>query len=130
MGEPSRYVAASDSLGRVLLLERATLVQLRVWKGYRSVQCGWLDALAPGGGLSAVLAIHAPRRELVEMWAVPAGVRLRAIATGMAHGGSRSRCAIYSLSEPALLLILSCSLIRMCSSLISAWTSMRWRKNC
>ena len=82
MGEPSRYVAASDSLGRVLLLERATLVQLRVWKGYRSVQCGWLDALAPGGGLRAVLAIHAPRRELVEMWAVPAGVRLRAIATG------------------------------------------------
>ena len=75
----------------MLLLERATLVQLRVWKGYRSVQCGWLDALAPGGGLRAVLAIHAPRRELVEMWAVPAGVRLRAIATGPPAAGCSRR---------------------------------------
>lgn len=168
-----RFVAASDSLGRVVLLEPRTLVVLRVWKGYRDAVCAWVDqpvmsevgsaagpeigqpamteigsAAAPGMGrigaeygqgagggavccrggsdpsiapgmargtgavgasgsggsgsgggvgsggicgmvqgraslgVGAVLVILAPRREMLELWAVPSGVRLRAVATG------------------------------------------------
>jgi len=62
-----RFVAATDSLGRVMLLEPRTLVVLRVWKGYRDAQCAWLDAR---DGAGALLAIHAPRRELLELWAL------------------------------------------------------------
>ena len=115
-----RYIAASDTLGRVVLLEPRTLVVLRVWKGYRDAACAWLDAPVgnvpaaaahmPGGdkmhpgGVRAVLAIHAPRRELLELWAIPSGVRLRAMATG-------AGCALLGTAPP---LIAQASLERGC----------------
>ena len=61
---PGGYLAVStDGLGRILLLDTADLRVLRVWKGYRDVQCGWFTARedppemtklssSPGGGNS------------------------------------------------------------------------------
>lgn len=34
-------VAASDELGRVLLLDVEDFFVLRMWKGYRESECGW-----------------------------------------------------------------------------------------
>ena len=73
-----RWAAATDSLGRVLLLEARTLVVLRLWKGYRDAQVGWCG----GGGGGLALAIYAPRRGLLELWRVPLGARLHACAVG------------------------------------------------
>ncbi|GAX73976.1 hypothetical protein CEUSTIGMA_g1426.t1 [Chlamydomonas eustigma] len=38
-----RLLASVDSLGRVMLLEGRSLHVIRMWKGYRDAQCGWLQ---------------------------------------------------------------------------------------
>ncbi len=90
LAEPCRrWVAASDSLGRVLLLEARTLVVLRIWKGYRDAQCGWV--VDQDG--SALMVIYAPRRGLLELWEVPAGPR--SLATVVGQG-----CQLISTQTP------------------------------
>jgi hypothetical protein len=84
-----RWVAASDSLGRVLLLEARTLVVLRIWKGYRDAQCGWV--VDQDG--SAHMVIYAPRRGLLELWEAPAGPR--SLATVVGQG-----CQLISTQPP------------------------------
>ena len=41
-----RWLAATDTFGRVLLLEPRSLVCMRLFKGYRDAQCGWTAATA------------------------------------------------------------------------------------
>ena len=92
-----RWLAATDTLGRVLLLESRSLVMVRVWKGYRDAQCGWTEAAAVGcvgdGTLAgddgcagrpsaSLLVVYAPRRELLEIWPVPRGGRVCACTVG------------------------------------------------
>ena len=38
-----RWLAATDTLGRVLLLEPKSLVCVRLFKGYRDAQCAWAE---------------------------------------------------------------------------------------
>ena len=89
-------LAAPDALGRVLLVDGARMAALRMWKGYRGAQCGW--ALPPPGHAWArhglLLAIYAPRRELVEVWAPRAGVRVAARRLDGGGGGSGSGGAV------------------------------------
>ena len=76
-----RWIAATDTLGRVTLLEPRSLVAVRLWKGYREALCGWTDTAAVvaggnegGSGTSSrsmrakvpLLVIYAPRRGLLE----------------------------------------------------------------
>ncbi len=84
-----RWLAVTDSLGRVALLEPKSLVLLRLWKGYRDAQCGWTDAAAAncvceaGGCTTAsLLVIYAPRRGLIEVWRAPSGGRVYACNVG------------------------------------------------
>ncbi|KNC75150.1 hypothetical protein SARC_12316 [Sphaeroforma arctica JP610] len=66
------------------------LVYLRVWKGYREAQCGWIevkeepqqDTTHPLRSIT-LLVMLAPRRKLMEVWRVlPTCVRLRAVDVG------------------------------------------------
>ena len=105
-----RWLAATDTLGRVALLEPRSLVAVRLWKGYREALCGWTDTAAVvvggnEGGAAAgavgadsgsssgsnsrsmrakvpLLVIYAPRRGLLELWRVPTGGRVCACTVG------------------------------------------------
>ncbi|KAL5989682.1 hypothetical protein ACLOJK_010575 [Asimina triloba] len=91
---PSGTLAAiTDSLGRILLLDTQALVVVRLWKGYRDASCLFMEMLvdqdtaspsSPYYGHSKndyclCLAIHAPRKGIVEVWKMRIGPRLLTI---------------------------------------------------
>ncbi|KAG9447894.1 hypothetical protein H6P81_014022 [Aristolochia fimbriata] len=92
---PSGSLAAiTDSLGRILLLDTQALVVVRLWKGYRDASCLFMEMLVGKDGSSSsnsayheqsksdyclCLAIHAPRKGIVEVWKMRLGPRLLAI---------------------------------------------------
>ena len=90
--------AATDSYGRVMVVCLKTLRPIRMWKGYRDAQVAWIRS--PDGDDILHLAIFAPRRGLLELWAasesppwlsriaaerVPNGSNARLIAEGTAR---------------------------------------------
>ncbi|GAV60718.1 hypothetical protein CFOL_v3_04247 [Cephalotus follicularis] len=91
---PSGTLAAvTDSLGRILLLDTQALVVVRLWKGYRDASCLFMEMLVnrdSSGSSSSYyepvksdyclcLAIHAPRKGIVEVWQMRTGPRLLTI---------------------------------------------------
>lgn len=91
---PSGTLAAiTDSLGRILLLDTQALVVVRLWKGYRDASCLFVEMLAKKdiessrsayhehvkNDYSLCLAIHAPRKGIVEIWQMRTGPRLLTI---------------------------------------------------
>jgi len=91
--------AVADSLGRVLLVDVRAVVVVRLWKGYRDAHCLFLDAPVDGRAsyadtnkphplsqrwqeFSLCLAIHAPRRGVVEVWQMRHGSRVAVIRDG------------------------------------------------
>ncbi|KAK4748106.1 hypothetical protein SAY87_014692 [Trapa incisa] len=93
---PSGTLAAiTDSLGRILLLDTQALVVVRLWKGYRDANCLFMEMLvnkkSNTAGTSSThyaatksdyclcLAIHAPRKGIIEVWQMRTGPRLLAI---------------------------------------------------
>ncbi|CAB1100113.1 unnamed protein product [Ectocarpus sp. CCAP 1310/34] len=45
LGPSGRLAAAADGFGRVMLVDCATRQILRMWKGVRDAQCGWLEVV-------------------------------------------------------------------------------------
>ncbi|KAL1536779.1 rab3 GTPase-activating protein non-catalytic subunit-like isoform X1 [Salvia divinorum] len=91
---PSGSLAAiTDSLGRILLLDTKALVVVRLWKGYRDASCLFVEMLASKDKAASrpayyehtksdyclCLAIHAPRKGIVEVWQMRTGHRLLTI---------------------------------------------------
>ncbi|XP_052207557.1 uncharacterized protein LOC127811595 [Diospyros lotus] len=91
---PSGTLAAiTDSLGRILLLDTQALVVVRLWKGYRDASCLFMEMLVnrdtkeptsayyehEKGDYCLCLAIHAPRKGIVEVWQMRTGPRLLTI---------------------------------------------------
>nr|XP_027064178.1 rab3 GTPase-activating protein non-catalytic subunit-like isoform X1 [Coffea arabica] len=91
---PSGTLAAiTDSLGRILLLDTQALVVVRLWKGYRDASCLFVEMLAKKNSATVgsagyqyeksdyclCLAIHAPRKGIVEVWQMRTGPRLLTI---------------------------------------------------
>ncbi|KAI5427235.1 hypothetical protein KIW84_032588 [Lathyrus oleraceus] len=91
---PSGTLAAiTDSLGRILLLDTQALVVVRLWKGYRDASCLFMEMLVNKDTASSsstyyepmksdyclCLAIHAPRKGIIEIWQMRTGPRLRTI---------------------------------------------------
>ncbi|KEH19569.1 putative WD40/YVTN repeat-like-containing domain, rab3-GAP regulatory subunit [Medicago truncatula] len=92
---PSGTLAAiTDSLGRILLLDTQALVVVRLWKGYRDASCLFMEMLVNKDLASSsstcyesmksdyclCLAIHAPRKGIIEIWQMRTGPRLRTIS--------------------------------------------------
>ncbi|KAI0524739.1 hypothetical protein KFK09_004123 [Dendrobium nobile] len=88
---PSGTLAAiTDSLGRILLLDTQALVVVRLWKGYREASCLFMEAMIDKDKASTssnypglrkndyylCLAIHAPRKGIIEIWKMRTGTRL------------------------------------------------------
>ncbi|EMS54467.1 hypothetical protein TRIUR3_28411 [Triticum urartu] len=91
---PSGTLAAiTDSLGRILLLDTRALVAVRLWKGYRDASCLFVEMLRNKDKASSssmhldytksdyclCLAIHAPRKGIIEVWQMRTGQRLLTI---------------------------------------------------
>ncbi|KAK9507453.1 hypothetical protein O3M35_007305 [Rhynocoris fuscipes] len=69
-----------DSLGRIVLIDNFSGLALRMWKGYRDAECAFItvdEEKMPGAGRSAVfLAIYAPKKGIVEVWALQQGPKV------------------------------------------------------
>ncbi|KAK0425669.1 hypothetical protein QR680_009314 [Steinernema hermaphroditum] len=75
-------VAVADGSARVLLINTKLRQIVRIWKGYREARCAWIESsgkVASGGkGKALFLVIFAPRRGLLEVWAMHNGPRVSA----------------------------------------------------
>nr|XP_023394469.1 rab3 GTPase-activating protein non-catalytic subunit [Loxodonta africana]XP_023394470.1 rab3 GTPase-activating protein non-catalytic subunit [Loxodonta africana] len=92
--------AATDDFGRVILLDVARGIAIRMWKGYRDAQVGWIQVvedlherpekveLSPFGNtqgpsrVAQFLVIYAPRRGILEVWSTQQGPRVGAFNVG------------------------------------------------
>ncbi|XP_074547611.1 rab3 GTPase-activating protein non-catalytic subunit isoform X2 [Halichoeres trimaculatus] len=85
---------ATDDFGRVTLLDLARGIAVRMWKGYRDAQLGWLQVpeergdreFSPSASLprrhALFLVIYAPRRGILEVWSMQQGPRVGAFTVG------------------------------------------------
>ncbi|XP_014277856.1 rab3 GTPase-activating protein non-catalytic subunit [Halyomorpha halys] len=70
---------ACDSLGRVVLIDNFSGIALKMWKGYRDAQCGFIpvEEKKPGRGRRALfLIIYAPKKGILEVWALQQGPKI------------------------------------------------------
>uniref|UniRef100_UPI0037E92E33 rab3 GTPase-activating protein non-catalytic subunit isoform X2 n=1 Tax=Semicossyphus pulcher TaxID=241346 RepID=UPI0037E92E33 len=84
----------TDDFGRVSLLDLARGISIRMWKGYRDAQLAWLQVpeergdreFSPSASLprrhALFLVIYAPRRGILEVWAMQQGPRVGAFTVG------------------------------------------------
>eukprot|EP00249_Psilotum_nudum_P014617 c24920_g1_i1 orf=88-1509(-) len=117
---PSGTLAAvTDSLGRILLLDTQALVVIRLWKGYRDASCYFLEVREDyktglvlqrarhekcrKQDLVLCLAIHAPRRGVVEIWKLRNGPRMSIVQCGkgwrILQPSCRFRCSEIDLDN-------------------------------
>jgi Rab3 GTPase-activating protein regulatory subunit N-terminus len=81
--------AATDGLGRVLLIDLSTKQLIRMWKGFREASCYWLQTMSspppekvgteswrPSKKPLLHLVIHSRQRRVVEAWRVRHGSRV------------------------------------------------------
>ncbi|KAB0377356.1 hypothetical protein FD755_011800, partial [Muntiacus reevesi] len=93
--------AVTDDFGRVVLLDVARGIAIRMWKGYRDAQTGWIQIVedlhervpekgdfSPFGSpqgpsrVAQFLVIYAPRRGILEVWSTQQGPRVGAFNVG------------------------------------------------
>ncbi|XP_053191076.1 rab3 GTPase-activating protein non-catalytic subunit [Scomber japonicus] len=84
----------TDDFGRVTLMDLARGIAVRMWKGYRDAQLGWLQVPEERGDRqnsptashprrhALFLVIYAPRRGILEVWAMQQGPRVGAFNVG------------------------------------------------
>ncbi|TYZ65785.1 hypothetical protein PybrP1_010228, partial [[Pythium] brassicae (nom. inval.)] len=103
-----RLAAVTDTLGRVLLVDTSRMLVIRMWKGYRNAQCGWMQgregATRPPG---LYLVIYSAQRGIVEVWRARFGPRVFSFAVGDnarlftvpdASGKAAARCIVLAAS--------------------------------
>jgi hypothetical protein len=88
-------IAIADSLGRVLLMDGQDGTLLRIFKGWRNAQIGWIEFKDSHEHITLLLVMYSPRG-IIELHAVPYGPKiatfqvardLRILQTGMAIVG-------------------------------------------
>ncbi|XP_078145700.1 rab3 GTPase-activating protein non-catalytic subunit isoform X1 [Centroberyx gerrardi] len=84
----------TDDFGRVTLLDLARGIAIRMWKGYRDAQLGWVQVSEGRGDRESspsaqlprrhaqFLVIYAPRRGILEVWGTQQGPRVGAFTVG------------------------------------------------
>uniref|UniRef100_A0A914VMM9 Rab3-GAP regulatory subunit N-terminal domain-containing protein n=1 Tax=Plectus sambesii TaxID=2011161 RepID=A0A914VMM9_9BILA len=79
-----RLAAVADSQARIMLVNTSLRQVVRVWKGYRDATCAWIESFGEVSqtnkkiGRALFLIIYAPRRGLLEVWAMQNGPRVSA----------------------------------------------------
>ena len=85
-----RYVAASDNLGRVAVVDTSTFTVVRMLKGYRQASVLWLP---PSRLAGYMFLVYLPRRGIVEVWSLGSQQRVAAATIGfncqVRHTGRR-----------------------------------------
>ncbi|KAH0534432.1 rab3 GTPase-activating protein non-catalytic subunit isoform X1 [Cotesia glomerata] len=73
----------SDAMGRVILINNRRGIALRMWKGYRDAQCGWIEVTEDkrSKGTSKkrsalFLVIYAPKKGIIDIWGVQTGSKI------------------------------------------------------
>ncbi|XP_063427524.1 rab3 GTPase-activating protein non-catalytic subunit-like [Mytilus trossulus] len=82
----NNYAATTDNFGRVILIDIDRGTAIRMWKGYRDAQLGWVQVkedLQHGETpqqrrVAQFLIIYAPRRGILEVWTAGNGPRIAA----------------------------------------------------
>lgn len=81
-----RLLAITDDFGRVMMVDSTNWIVIRMWKGYRSAQCGWIQVKQNPekreSPTATFLVIHAPKRDLVEIWSAQKGPRVAGFNVG------------------------------------------------
>lgn len=81
--------AVADSLGRIVLVDCMKGIALRIWKGYRDAQCGFIEvtekvakdaAMKQDRRKAMFLVIYAPRRSVLEVWSLQNGPKVAAFS--------------------------------------------------
>ncbi len=92
--DPTGHLAAcTDMFGRVLLIDVVDNIVVRMWKGLRDAQCGFVQSQSQGTAWNSCimdkepfvmfLAIYAPRRGILEVWRVRSGPREALLDVGL-----------------------------------------------
>lgn len=97
-----RLAVITDSVGRIALFDVFHGNALRIWKGYRDADCGWVEVedSSPDTRVNGVprktqfLVVYAPRWGLVEIWCPHQTSRVAAFEVGK---GGRLVCNNYTL---------------------------------
>uniref|UniRef100_K3WMU9 Rab3-GAP regulatory subunit N-terminal domain-containing protein n=1 Tax=Globisporangium ultimum (strain ATCC 200006 / CBS 805.95 / DAOM BR144) TaxID=431595 RepID=K3WMU9_GLOUD len=78
-----RLAAVTDTLGRVLLIDTLRMIVIRMWKGYRNAQCGWMQGSEGSNRPQGLyLVIYSAQRGIVEVWRARFGPRVYSFAVG------------------------------------------------
>ncbi|KAK9092968.1 hypothetical protein Syun_027879 [Stephania yunnanensis] len=108
-----RLAAITDSFGRILLLDTQALLVVRIWKGYRDANCLFMEMLVSKDTTSSstavaehsksdyclCLAIHAPRKGIIEVWQMRIGPRLIAIRCAKGLWEISKKAIVYGFWE-------------------------------
>ncbi|CAJ0927649.1 unnamed protein product, partial [Mesorhabditis belari] len=70
-------IAVVDNHARVLLIDYNSRQIVRIWKGYRDARCLFITS-KQDDKTALFLVIHAPRRDLIEIWSLQNGFRVSA----------------------------------------------------
>ena len=84
-----------DAMGRVILIDNRQGVAIRMWKGYRDAQCGWIEAIEekiePSKSSSKpsinnkesnrkrsalFLVIYGPKKGVIDIWSIQHGAKV------------------------------------------------------
>ncbi|RMX40875.1 hypothetical protein pdam_00012040, partial [Pocillopora damicornis] len=87
-----RLAVTTDDFGRVMLLDVKKAIVIRIWKGYRDAECGWVmvseedhqEEEPPKSSLRTALflVIYATKRGILEIWRTEQGPRVAAFNVG------------------------------------------------
>eukprot|EP01064_Diplonema_japonicum_P038564 TRINITY_DN9388_c0_g1_i1.p1 TRINITY_DN9388_c0_g1~~TRINITY_DN9388_c0_g1_i1.p1 ORF type:complete len:1224 (+),score=204.50 TRINITY_DN9388_c0_g1_i1:2928-6599(+) len=77
-----RYVAITDTLGRITVMDTKMFVVVKMLKGYRDASVVWLSNSNHPDRATGVFLVHLPLRGAVEAWKVSKQKRLAAIKVG------------------------------------------------
>lgn len=87
------FSVISDAMGRVILLNNKKGTAVRMWKGYRDAQCGWIEVteerdrgvhrnVDKKSGRKALfrtalfLVIYAPKKGVIDIWSIQQGPKI------------------------------------------------------
>lgn len=87
---PNRRLAAiTDDFGRVILFDMENCIAIRIWKGYRKAEVGWIVVEEESNNeiqeyykQAQFLLIYAPKRGILEIWCSQNGPRVTAFNVG------------------------------------------------
>jgi len=79
-----QLAAVTDTLGRIVLIDIAKGIPIRMWKGYREAQCGFIEVNESksrkenneGRRCGLFLVIYAPRKAIIEIWCLQKGPKI------------------------------------------------------